>query len=140
AIPAGTYHGCASGSDGMAQCWGRNNLGQIGNGTLNNAGVPVGVSNVTNASDISLGDEHTCALLSDGRVQCWGVADSGQLGDGTTTGFFNVLDAVSGVTTATTAITGGHPASAVLAAGTLQCWRRDIDRQRGDGPTTASIA
>src|SRR5438067_586244 len=139
AIAGGTYHVCASRSDGTAQCWGRNNLGQIGNGTLNNAGVPVGVSNVTNASDISLGDEHTCALLSDGRVQCWGVADSGQLGDGTTTGFSAVPVTVSGITTATALTTGAWHSCAVLADGTMQCWGRNIDGQLGDGTTTNSF-
>src|SRR5438067_328979 len=139
-ISAGAMFTCMRRSDGTVQCWCRNSLGQLGNGDNNlaDSAVPVGVSGVTNASDVAGGDEHACALLSDGRVQCWGVADSGQLGDGTTTGFSNVPVTVSGMTTATAVITGAWHSCAVLADGTMQCWGRNMDGQLGNGTTTSS--
>src|SRR5438067_12130079 len=65
-ISAGAMFTCMRRSDGTVQCWGRNSLGQLGDGTTarsdeRGAG---GVSGVTNASDRAGGDEHACALLS----------------------------------------------------------------------------
>ena len=39
-LVTGSHHSCARLSDGSVQCWGRNNAGQLGDGTLTNRLVP----------------------------------------------------------------------------------------------------
>jgi alpha-tubulin suppressor-like RCC1 family protein len=66
-------------------CWGRNDSGQLGNGNQQDSLVPVLVEGVTNAVQVSVGDQHACALLLTGQITCWGGNDSGQVtGDGKT--------------------------------------------------------
>ena len=67
------------------KCWGANNKGQLGDGTITYRTAPVEVSGITTATSIALGADHSCALLMDGTVKCWGYNYYGQLGDLTTT-------------------------------------------------------
>jgi alpha-tubulin suppressor-like RCC1 family protein len=87
-IAAGAEHALAIKSDGTAWAWGRNNRGQIGNGTggTNNAKVvsPVRVGTLTGVRMISAGVGHSLATTTGDALWAWGYNASGQLGDGTT--------------------------------------------------------
>jgi alpha-tubulin suppressor-like RCC1 family protein len=81
AITAGGDHSCAILQDGLAQCWGRNEHAQLGDGTFIDRTTPVTVTAVAEPLvAISAGDTHTCALTKRGEVQCWGDNAVGQLG------------------------------------------------------------
>jgi alpha-tubulin suppressor-like RCC1 family protein len=82
-LSAGQFHTCAVLDDGTVQCWGRNDFGQLGDGSLTHRLSPVPVANLGTATSIAAGSFHTCAILSFGAVRCWGFNDSGQLGNGT---------------------------------------------------------
>ncbi|MCX8190583.1 MAG: DUF2341 domain-containing protein [Candidatus Aenigmarchaeota archaeon] len=82
-VSLGGLHSCALLSNGSVVCWGRNNYGQLGDGSNTNRNTPVMVVGIENAVGISLGYYHSCALLSNGSVMCWGNNWYGQLGDGT---------------------------------------------------------
>ena len=87
-ITAGSSHTCALLNTGAANCWGRDDLGQLGNNSLTDSPVPVAVGAFTGgatAVSITAGDYHTCAVLNTGAVNCWGYNWAGGLGNNSTT-------------------------------------------------------
>jgi alpha-tubulin suppressor-like RCC1 family protein len=83
AISAGGAHTCALMTSGQIQCWGANDSGQLGDGTMMGRSAPMPVSGITDGTTISCGHAHTCARTQSG-TRCWGNNEFGQLGDGTT--------------------------------------------------------
>ena len=83
AIDAGWQHTCAVLTDGSAQCWGVNGLGQLGDGTDSTRYLPTPVTGLERAVGIAAGNGHTCAITTENQAFCWGGNDQGQLGDGT---------------------------------------------------------
>ena len=74
---------CALLSTGGVDCWGYNNVGQLGDGTITDSSVPVAVSGITDATAITAGDDDACALLSTGGLTAGAPPTSGCWGTGT---------------------------------------------------------
>ncbi len=72
-------HVCASRSGISSLCWGRNQKGQLGNGSVEDSPSPVTLAEQFRAEIIATGWNHSCGLAQDG-VYCWGSNSSGQLG------------------------------------------------------------
>jgi alpha-tubulin suppressor-like RCC1 family protein len=145
-IATGGFHTCALLTGGSVDCWGRNNFGELGDGTTENSDVPVAVSGITNATQIATGGDHTCALLTGGGVDCWGWNEYGQLGDATSWGPEGCLYQgseerpcstapvpVSGITNATQIATGGDHTCALLTGGSVNCWGLNGYGELGNG-------
>jgi alpha-tubulin suppressor-like RCC1 family protein len=81
-ISAGQAHTCVV-RTGRVLCWGLNNFGQLGDGTVEDRATPQEVAMAGEATDVALGAFHSCALLRSGAVHCWGRSTDGQMGDGT---------------------------------------------------------
>lgn len=79
-VVTGDTHACALRSDGKVMCWGKNDRGQVGNGTLVDQIHPVLVKALVNVSKLVAGAAHTCALRKDGKVFCWGANNWAQIG------------------------------------------------------------
>jgi alpha-tubulin suppressor-like RCC1 family protein len=136
AIAGGDEHTCALGVDGSVWCWGHNNAGQLGNGSMTDFHTPVAVSNLSGATAIAVGAAHTCAIRADLSVVCWGHNDDGQIGNGA----FNdqsapsPIDSLHGVTAIAA---GGDATCAVDGNHQLWCWGDNQHGQLGDGTKTA---
>ena len=70
-------------TDSSVYAWGRNDRGQLGDGTTTDRSTPVRVVGVTTPYGVTAGTAHACSQTSSFAVQCWGANDLGQLGDGT---------------------------------------------------------
>lgn len=135
-ISVGTNLSCAVTSGGSVYCWGQNQLGGLGDGTMINRDVPVQVPGISTAVAVTSGTVHTCALLSDGTVKCWGGGAQGQLGNGTNTGIQLTPVSVSGISTAVRISAGSFNTCAALADGTAKCWGYNGYGNLGDGTQT----
>lgn len=122
-LSAGETSTCAVLSNKTVRCWGRNNEGQLGDGTTMERMTPVSVMGLTTAASVSVGYEHTCAVLDDGTVRCWGLNGSGQLGNNSTTRS-PVPVPVMGLTGVASIHAGVYSTCARLTGGTVSCWGR----------------
>ncbi len=60
-------------NDGTLWAWGRNDFGQLGNGSFTDSVVPVRVSNLTDIVAVSAKYDFNLALKKDGTVWYWGL-------------------------------------------------------------------
>lgn len=123
-LVTGGWFTCGIMSDRSAQCWGRNQDGQLGNGdATTDTGLPGPVLGLSGpVSDLVAGGYHTCALFSNGTAACWGRNGRGQVGDGTSNTPIVSPHVVSGLTTAASLSLGGYHSCALLQDSTVQCW------------------
>src|SRR5262249_21424478 len=76
---------CAAVMDGTAWCWGENNDGELGIGTMTMMGEnrpqQVMLPSGTKIAKVAAGNEFACAATEGGGVYCWGGNDNGELGN-----------------------------------------------------------
>ena len=151
AIGAGQFHTCAVLVGGTVRCWGRNDSGQLGDGTRidRRASVVVGGVAAGAAVGVVAGRTYSCILRATGGVQCWGANSRGELGDTTFVDrlapvfvqrailFFQGQPIQSQVLNQVVALVGGNThACAVRVNGQPVCWGNNENGQIGDGSTT----
>jgi len=75
-VSTGTRHACAVDAEGLAHCWGTNDVGQVGayneRRTVVNSPIRVALPNARLTS-IHSGGIHTCAISDQRRLYCWGA-------------------------------------------------------------------
>jgi alpha-tubulin suppressor-like RCC1 family protein len=136
AIAAGYSHTVVLYNDGTVWAWGRNSVGQLGNGNFSDQNTPAAVSGLTNVIAIAAGDDHTVALKSDGTVLAWGYNNKGQLGNSNLTPQ-NLPAAVSGPTNVIAIAAGGSHTLALKSDGTVLAWGSNSYGQLGKSVNTS---
>lgn len=139
-VSAGGDYGLALGSDGKVYAWGNNDVGQLGDSTLNAQSRPHSVPGLpAKIQSISAGGSHALALDCQGRVWSWGANQYGQLGldnaggdavspDGRTSPAM-----VTGIPATITAISAGSRYSLAMAVdGQVYAWGSNDSGQLGD--------
>jgi len=144
---------CARFDTGLAECWGRNEFGQLGLGDTRNRGaepqdmepgLPVLSFADPRVAQIAHGGNFGCALLGDKSTRCWGYNEQGQLGlgdklprGGAPSDMGAALSAVdfgAGRSASSVAV-GSFHACALLGDATLRCWGNASFGQLGLGDT-----
>jgi alpha-tubulin suppressor-like RCC1 family protein len=121
AVSAGVYSACAVLSDGTVDCWGENEMGQLGDGTEKTRLVPTKVVGMAAATSVSAGWYSTCAVMASGTIQCWGDNTFGELGDDSLTSSLTPV-AVMGVPFGATQVSVGNTTACAVVGGGAQCW------------------
>ena len=127
--------------DGVANelwTWGRNNYGQLGDGTITNQSLPVTTAGAgTTWCQVGSGIYHTMAVKTDGTLWSWGANFDGELGTGTTTDQSSPGTTAGAGTTWCQTSAGSSHTTAVKTDGTLWTWGRNSSGQLGTGTTTS---
>ena len=145
-ISAGEYHTCAIALDNYAYCWGYNQTGQLGSGSVETkVNYPVAVNKNSyvgkNIKNIEAGKDHTCAIASDNKAYCWGYNYYGQLGNNGAQGYYasnwNVPTAVStsGVLSGKNLVSvsvGRNHSCSIDTDSKVYCWGDNSYYQIGD--------
>ena len=152
AVSVGAWYSMALSTDGKVWTWGRNNYGQLADGTTEDRNTPAwargenGSGHLTGVVAISAGHSHSMALKADGTVWTWGRNDYGQIGDGTSAAIssnphhkkvFPVqVKGANGIWKLTdiVAVAAGDSHSMALKSdGSVWTWGNNNDGQIGDG-------
>jgi alpha-tubulin suppressor-like RCC1 family protein/Tol biopolymer transport system component len=149
AISAGAEFSCAVTQSGSAQCWGRNNLGQLGDSTNSQRLIPTQVTGLASGvTMVNAGSYHGCALSSSGAARCWGYNAQGQVGNGGASNFTLPTATpalVSNLASTVGAVSAGYTHScALMLDGGVKCWGLASYGQLGDGtgghkPVTTTV-
>ncbi len=136
-VAGGQNHSVGLRNDGTLWAWGRNTVGQLGQGTASgsNQTTPIQVGTAFDWRSITAGIDFSLALRADGTLWAWGDNSFGQLGLGDT--IFRTSPQQVGTSTDWAAVAAGD--SFVLARktdGTLWAWGRNESGSLGLGDTT----
>jgi alpha-tubulin suppressor-like RCC1 family protein len=71
--------------DSTLWAWGKNDRGQLGDGTLVNRTFPVLIDSTKNWVTVAVSNYHSLGLKTDGTIWAWGNNEWSELGDGTKT-------------------------------------------------------
>lgn len=136
AVSAGAGHTCGVRAPGTLWCWGRNTMGQGGQGSGSpiRLNEPTKVGARTDWASVSAGDDHTCAITTDGSLWCWGANHAMQLGLGDTDQRDEPVQ-VGTSTDWTLVASDTFNSCAINSDAELYCWGRNLEGQLGLGDT-----
>lgn len=139
-ISAGGDHSMALTESGTVWAWGRNDQGQLGNGSTSDSAVPVQVSGLTDVVAVSAGSFHSLAVKANGEVFSWGENTDGQLGLGTADYLPHVTPTrVPGLVNVSTVAAGGRHSLALADNGTIYGWGYNDVGAVGAGFTSGQL-
>lgn len=144
-IVAGDHFNCVRTTDDV-RCWGRGDLGELGDGMGLDQTSPVVATlpdDVT-VQRLAAGPRHVCALTTQGELYCWGSNDKGQLmltpdpmGNDLYTFAPRKLETDVGFLSITT---GATHSCGLTDQGSVACWGTNTEGQIGDGTTAYAFA
>lgn len=129
-VGLGETHACGRYEDGAVACWGRNDRGQLGDGSTDASTFPRRVVGLDDAIALTVGAFHTCAVKRDRTVVCWGDNQSDQLG-ATADLAQTTPVAVQGLRPTLAVAAGASHTCAVALDGAVSCWGNNLYGQLG---------
>ncbi len=141
ALSLSTNHSCIILSNGRVNCWGLNDYGQVGDGTIVNRDFPTWSFSSISGKEVSVGTRHSCAITTANVIYCWGRNVDSALGSGLAGGNYPTHQAVVGYPAGTyDSLCSGFDYNCARNAGTNQvyCWGKGSQGQLGNGANANS--
>jgi alpha-tubulin suppressor-like RCC1 family protein len=135
-VTAGRLRTCGLRSDSTAYCWGVNDEGQLGDGTLNPRSRPTLVAGNHRFSTMvtSAHGQHSCGIATD-RTYCWGSNARGELGN-PSAAQSSVPMPIMGAFQFVWTTAGRNHTCALSSSGQAHCWGANQRGQLGNGQWT----
>jgi len=130
-VSGGRTHTCGTKLSGQLWCWGSNSLGQLGDSTEADSGIPVRTGSSGAWSSVAAGHLHACGASSGGQLWCWGNNSYGQAGVGDT--LSRSAPARVGSASDWSGITAGRDHTCGVRGGQLWCWGANLYSELGVG-------
>lgn len=129
-------HALLINTNGTLWAIGKNQFGQLGDGTVIEKTLPVQIGTATDWSFVCAGLYSSFALKTNNSLWVWGMNQHTQFGNNKNKNVFQPVSSPSNWRTASTPISsfGGHTL-AIAANGTLWSWGQNNDGQLGIGTT-----
>lgn len=131
-VSGGLEHTLAIKQDGTLFAWGRNQTGQLGDGTFLDRTTPTAIGTSKIWKKVVAGDYHAIGLRTDGTLWAWGRNLNGQLGTGNSAST-NVPVPVGTEADWVDVAAGTYHSAAVKSDGTVWTWGRNTVGQLGLG-------
>ena len=128
-LSAGATHTCGITLDRTTLCWGQNNFGQVGDGSLSNRVAPTLVLGGVVMQTVGTGEAFSCGLSTTGKVYCWGAVEG--VGVSTSPHLYDQAPVFTSLSV------GSFHACALTGDGTAYCWGNNQFGQLGDSTVTA---
>ncbi len=147
AVSSSHGHTLALTDDGKVWAWGRNNEGQLGDGTTTNRNLPqpvlvsIGGAQLSGVIQVSAGGQHSVALTTTGAVFVWGQNDRGQVGNNTTSASvaFPTQTTATLMGTIVQISAGNAHTAAINTAGNVYAWGQGTQGEIGDNNTVNAL-
>jgi alpha-tubulin suppressor-like RCC1 family protein len=123
-VSAGDDHLVLLTESGTVLTWGKNDLGQLGDGTNVDRDAPIAVPNLASIVSVKAGATYTLALQQDGTVLAWGENYYGQLGNGDNAASSSPVHVV-GLSSVRKIAAGAYRGAALKEDGTVWTWGYD---------------
>lgn len=118
-IVAGDDFVCARRNTGTVECWGRNDQGQLGDGSKVGRRKPRPVAGLSGVTSLGAGGDRACATTRQGQVYCWGE------------GYGSTAKAVPGLRDMAAVTVGRNHQCAWDRRGSAWCWGDNTFLQLG---------
>ena len=121
--------------------WGRNNLGQLGDNTIDPKSSPIQtVAGGTNWKQVACGYVHSAVIKTDGTLWVFGRNDYGRLGDNTVVHKSSPVQTVAGGTNWAQVSCGVNNTVAVKTDGTLWTWGYNYFGTLGNNTSSGDLS
>ena len=140
AVSLGWDHSCATDTTSTLYCWGRNQEGQVGDGSITDVSRPRPVANLpADVSAFSLGRFHTCGVAG-GSLYCWGAfsttSSTINYGQTASAGSLAALR-INGISASIRQVVCGKVHTCALDSNSMVwCFGRNVYGQLGSGSST----